>query len=157
MRADALEDALAESSGPTIVCAQAGNVNTGAVDPLRAICAAAREVGAWVHVDGAFGMWAATSPALRYLTEGMEQADSWATDAHKWLNVPYDSGLVFCAHPDAHRAAMGGRAGYLIHGSEGQRDELVAPPKILRFVFAAIAHAGIAEEGRGKESDPGFF
>jgi glutamate/tyrosine decarboxylase-like PLP-dependent enzyme len=132
MRADALEDALAESSGPTIVCAQAGNVNTGAVDPLRAICAASREVGAWVHVDGAFGMWAATSPALRYLTEGMEQADSWATDAHKWLNVPYDCGLVFCARPAAHQAAMGVHASYLVQSEDRERDEMDWNPDFSR-------------------------
>ncbi|MGH3102227.1 MAG: pyridoxal phosphate-dependent decarboxylase family protein, partial [Thermoleophilia bacterium] len=110
MRPDALRSALAESSGPTIVCAQAGNVNTGAFDPLDAICDAAGD--AWVHVDGAFGMWAAASPSLRHLVTGIERADSWATDAHKWLNVPYDSGLAFCAHPDVHRAAMGTQASY---------------------------------------------
>ena len=81
----------------------AGNVNTGAVDPLAAICEAAHARGAWVHVDGAFGLWAAASPARRHLVAGAEQADSLATDAHKWLNVPYDSGLVFVAHPEAHR------------------------------------------------------
>ena len=86
-------------TGPAIVCAQAGNVNSGAVDPVGRICDLAHEAGAWVHVDGAFGLWAAASPALRPLLAGVERADSWATDAHKWLNVPYDSGLVFCAHP----------------------------------------------------------
>src|ERR671916_296015 len=116
--------ALAEASGPTIVCAQAGNVNTGAFDPLREICEAAHEAGAWVHVDGAFGMWAAATPSLRHLVEGIERADSWATDAHKWLNVPYDSGLVFCAHQDAHRAAMGSHASYLVHSEGRERDEL---------------------------------
>jgi glutamate/tyrosine decarboxylase-like PLP-dependent enzyme len=118
MRPDALRTALAESvegfPGPTIVCAQAGNVDTGAFDLLGAVCAAAHEVGAWIHVDSAFGMWAAASPALRPLVEGIERADSWATDAHKWLNVPYDSGLVFCAHPAAHRAAIGLSASYLV-------------------------------------------
>src|SRR5918994_6328950 len=84
MRPDALRSALAESSGPTIVCAQVGNVNTGAFDPLDAICDAAGEAGAWVHVDGAFGMWAAASPVLRHLVRGVERADSWTTDAHKW-------------------------------------------------------------------------
>jgi glutamate/tyrosine decarboxylase-like PLP-dependent enzyme len=89
MRSDALRSALEEYSGPTIVCAQAGNINTGAFDHLDAICDAAGEAGAWVHVDGAFGMWAGASPALRHLVRGIEGADSWATDAHKWLNVPY--------------------------------------------------------------------
>jgi glutamate/tyrosine decarboxylase-like PLP-dependent enzyme len=122
MDAAALGEALAASQGPTIVCAQAGNVNTGAVDPLPAICAAAHEHGAWVHVDGAFGLWAAASPALRHLVAGVEQADSAATDAHKWLNVPYDSGLVFVAHPEAHRAAFSTVAGYLTPGQAGERD-----------------------------------
>src|SRR5438874_2716483 len=84
----------------SIVCAQLGNVNTGAFDPLPQIADAAEEAGAWLHVDGAFGMWAAASPTLRHLCAGVERADSWATDAHKWLNVPYDSGIVFCAHPE---------------------------------------------------------
>jgi glutamate/tyrosine decarboxylase-like PLP-dependent enzyme len=99
--------------GPTIVCAQAGNVNTGAVDPLAEICARARNSGAWVHVDGAFGLWAAAVPSLRHLVAGVEQADSWATDAHKWLNVPYDSGLAFVQDADALRAAMSVTAEYL--------------------------------------------
>jgi glutamate/tyrosine decarboxylase-like PLP-dependent enzyme len=113
---------LAALKGPTIVCAQAGNVNTGAVDPLPAICAAAHDHGAWVHVDGAFGLWAAASPALRHLVAGVGEADSVATDAHKWLNVPYDSGLVFVAHPEAHRAAFATVAGYLTPGQAGERD-----------------------------------
>ena len=122
MDAAALPEALAASKGPTIVCAQAGNVNTGAVDPLPAICAAAHDHGAWVHVDGAFGLWAAASPALRHLVAGAGEADSVATDAHKWLNVPYDSGLVFVAHPEAHRAAFATVAGYLAPGQAGERD-----------------------------------
>jgi glutamate/tyrosine decarboxylase-like PLP-dependent enzyme len=153
MRADALEDALAKSSGPTIVCAQAGNVNTGAVDPLRAICAAAREVGAWVHVDGAFGMWAATSPTLRYLTEGMEQADSWATDAHKWLNVPYDCGLVFCAHPAAHQAAMGIHASYLVHSDDRERDEMDWNPDFSRRARGFPVYAALRSLGRSGVTD----
>src|SRR5918993_1200392 len=122
MDAAALTGALAALQGPTIVCAQAGNVNTGAVDPLPAICAAAHDHGAWVHVDGAFGLWAAASPALAHLVAGAGEADSVATDAHKWLNVPYDSGLVFVAHPEAHRAAFATVAGYLTPGQAGQRD-----------------------------------
>jgi len=122
MRADALPEVLAACQGPTIVCAQAGNVNTGAFDPLAAVCAAAREREAWVHVDGAFGLWAAASPALRHLVEGVELADSWATDAHKWLNVPYDSGLAFVAHPDAHRAAFAKVASYFVTGQAQERD-----------------------------------
>jgi glutamate/tyrosine decarboxylase-like PLP-dependent enzyme len=117
----ALGEVLAAVEGPTIVCAQAGNVNTGAFDPLAAICAAGHDHGAWVHVDGAFGLWAGASPALRHLVAGVEQADSWATDAHKWLNVPYDSGLVFVAHPQAHRAAFAKVASYLTPGQGGER------------------------------------
>jgi glutamate/tyrosine decarboxylase-like PLP-dependent enzyme len=113
--ADALAAALAEGSGgPTIVCLQAGNVNTGAVDALRPACEAAHAAGAWVHVDGAFGLWAGASPATRALVDGVELADSWAADGHKWLNVPYDSGYAFCAHPDDHVAAMSFTAAYLV-------------------------------------------
>ncbi len=109
-------------SGPTIVCLQAGNVNSGAFDDLAAATAVAHDHGAWVHVDGAFGLWATANPATRHLTTGVESADSWATDGHKWLNVPYDSGYAFCAHPDAHAAAMSFTAAYLTgHGEGGVR------------------------------------
>src|SRR5829696_8389644 len=153
MQADALSAALAESSGPTIVCAQVGNVNTGAVDPLHAICVAAREADAWVHVDGAFGMWATASPILRHLVEGIEQADSWATDAHKWLNVPYDCGLVFCAHPQAHRAAMGSRAGYLVHAAGGERDALDYNPEHSRRARGFAVYAALRALGRRGVAD----
>jgi glutamate/tyrosine decarboxylase-like PLP-dependent enzyme len=122
MRPDALEWALSASSGPTIVCAQAGNVNTGAFDPLTPIAELTREHGAWLHVDGAFGLWAAGSPRYRHLASGVERADSWTTDAHKWLNVPYDSGIVIVRHPAAHRAAMSQTAAYLIPADGEQRD-----------------------------------
>jgi glutamate/tyrosine decarboxylase-like PLP-dependent enzyme len=123
LRLDALRSVLADGGGPTIVCLQAGDVNTGAVDPIADAVAIARAHGAWVHVDGAFGLWAAASPTLRPLVAGLELADSWATDAHKWLNVPYDCGLVFVAHPEAHQAAMlAERAGYLPVGTAGNRD-----------------------------------
>jgi glutamate/tyrosine decarboxylase-like PLP-dependent enzyme len=105
--------------GPTIVCLQAGNVNSGAFDDLTAATRAAHDHGAWVHVDGAFGLWATANPATRHLTAGVETADSWATDGHKWLNVPYDSGYAFCAHPDAHAAAMSLTASYLSGQGEG--------------------------------------
>ncbi|MEP6782907.1 MAG: aminotransferase class V-fold PLP-dependent enzyme [Acidobacteriota bacterium] len=121
MRADALADALATSRGPTIVCAQAGNVSTGATDPLDAIVAAAHANGAWVHVDGAFGLWAAAVPELRAQVSGIETADSWATDAHKWLNVPYDSGLAIVADAAPHRAAMSLKASYLQRGGDEER------------------------------------
>jgi glutamate/tyrosine decarboxylase-like PLP-dependent enzyme len=103
---------------PTIVCLQAGNVNTGACDQLRPAGELAREAGAWVHVDGAFGLWAAASPTHRHLVDGLELADSWACDGHKWLNVPYDSGFALCAHPAVHVAAVSYTAPYLV-GSGG--------------------------------------
>jgi glutamate/tyrosine decarboxylase-like PLP-dependent enzyme len=106
---------------PTIVCLQAGNVNTGACDDLRAAATLAHERGAWVHVDGAFGLWAAASATHRQLVDGVELCDSWATDGHKWLNVPYDAGYAICAHPESHRAAMSFTAAYLT----GQGDDTV--------------------------------
>jgi len=110
----ALAAALARDAGrPTIVCAQAGNVNTGACDDLRAAAQAARAARAWLHVDGAFGLWAAASPRTRDLVRGIELADSWTCDGHKWLNVPYDSGYAICAHPDVHATAMAYTASYL--------------------------------------------
>jgi glutamate/tyrosine decarboxylase-like PLP-dependent enzyme len=111
-------DALPALSPDTIVCIQAGNVNTGAFDPAAEICAAAHDAGAWVHVDGAFGLWAAATPRLAPLVAGFADADSWATDAHKWLNVPYDSGLAFVRNPAHLRAAMTVGAAYLIAGSD---------------------------------------
>lgn len=117
MRADELRRILAGLAGPTIVCAQAGNVNTGAFDPIAEIAAATNERGAWLHLDGAFGLWAAASPALRGHLAGAERAQSWATDAHKWLNVPYDCGIVFVADSAAHQAAMSVTAAYLVRGA----------------------------------------
>jgi glutamate/tyrosine decarboxylase-like PLP-dependent enzyme len=109
-----LERVLASGpDGPTIVCLQAGNVNTGASDDLRGGTEAARRRGAWVHVDGAFGLWAAASPSVRHLVDGVELADSWGVDGHKWLNVPYDSGFALCAHPEVHAAAVSYTAAYL--------------------------------------------
>jgi glutamate/tyrosine decarboxylase-like PLP-dependent enzyme len=118
-----LERVLAAGEpGPTIVSLQAGNVNSGAFDDLAAGIVVARAQGAWVHVDGAFGLWAGANPATRHLVAGVESADSWATDGHKWLNVPYDSGYAFCAHPDAHAAAMSYDAAYLTgQGQAGVR------------------------------------
>ncbi|HEY8755872.1 MAG TPA: aminotransferase class V-fold PLP-dependent enzyme [Candidatus Dormibacteraeota bacterium] len=107
------------SAGPTVVCLQAGNVNSGAFDDITTAAEVAHDHGAWVHVDGAFGLWAAANPATRHLVDGVEAADSWATDGHKWLNVPYDCGYVFCAHPDAHAAAMSYTAAYLSGQGEG--------------------------------------
>jgi glutamate/tyrosine decarboxylase-like PLP-dependent enzyme len=144
---DELRRALEAADGPTIVCAQAGNVNSGAFDSFGQVCELAHERDAWVHVDGAFGLWAAVSPTRKHLVRGIELADSWATDAHKWLNVPYDSGLAFCAHPDSHRAAMSVHASYLIHAEGSERDSMDWNPEFSRRarsfpVYAAIAHLG---------------
>jgi glutamate/tyrosine decarboxylase-like PLP-dependent enzyme len=117
MRADALAGTLAGLDRPALVCAQAGNVNTGAFDPLPAIVAAVRANGGWLHVDGAFGLWAAVDPARRSLVDGVGLADSWTTDAHKWLNVPYDAGLSFVADASAHQAAMTLGAAYYVETS----------------------------------------
>ena len=106
--ADALREALRGSAGPAIVCAQAGNVNTGASDPFTAIAEACEGAGAWLHVDGAFGLWAAASPRFEHLVEGVERADSWATDAHKWLNVPYDCGRRLLPASGSPRGRDGG-------------------------------------------------
>jgi glutamate/tyrosine decarboxylase-like PLP-dependent enzyme len=149
MDPEALAQALGRSEGPTIVCAQSGNVNTGSCDALDEIAPATREAGAWLHVDGAFGLWAAASPQLRHLVRGAELADSWSTDAHKWLNVPYDNGIAFCAHPDAHRAAMSVRASYLIHADPGgPRDQLDWNPEFSRRARGFTVYAAIRSLGR---------
>jgi glutamate/tyrosine decarboxylase-like PLP-dependent enzyme len=141
-------DELRLGDEPTIVCAQAGEVNTGAFDPLDAIadaCAAAPN--AWLHVDGAFGLWAAAVPSLRHLVRGVERADSWATDAHKWLNVPYDCGVLFCAHPQAHSGAMSGRAAYLVYGEE-ERDQMDWNPESSRRARGFAVYAALRSLGR---------
>ena len=152
---DALADALDDRSGggptPTIVCTQAGEVNTGAIDPLAEICEVAHAAGAWVHVDGAFGLWAAASPSLRPTLAGVEQADSWATDFHKWLNVPYDSGFVACADPDAHRGALGVRAAYLVHADDdpaAARDQVDWNPEFSRRGRGFAVYAALQSLGR---------
>jgi glutamate/tyrosine decarboxylase-like PLP-dependent enzyme len=151
MMPDALREALGGGDGPSIICAQVGNVNTGSCDPMVEIADIADETGAWLHVDGAFGLWAAASPALRHLVAGVERADSWATDAHKWLNVPYDCGIAFCAHPEAHQAAMSVHAGYLVHAdADGPRDQLDWNPEFSRrargfSVYAAIHSLGLRD------------
>jgi len=150
MRADALADALRGGSGPTIVCAQAGEVNTGAFDPLTEIAASCKDARAWLHVDGAFGIWAAVSPRFRHLVAGVELADSWTTDAHKWLNVPYDSGIVLCAHPESHRNAMTVTASYLIQdeGTRRVRDEVDWVPEFSRRARGFAVYAGLRSLGR---------
>jgi glutamate/tyrosine decarboxylase-like PLP-dependent enzyme len=148
MRPDALEQELDRCDGPTIVCAQAGHVATGAFDPFDAIVSIAHRRGAWVHVDGAFGLWAAASPLLRGLAAGVERADSWATDAHKWLNVPYDCGIVICAHSSAHRAAMSQFASYLVRGGEEERNGMDWVPEASRRARAVPVYATLRALGR---------
>ena len=144
----ALRDALGE--GPVIVSAQAGEVNTGAFDPLPEIADACEAAGAWLHVDGAFGIWAAVSPRLRHLVAGLERADSWTTDAHKWLNVPYDSGIVLCRHPESHRAAMTTTASYLIQdeGARRVRDQVDWVPEFSRRARGFAVYAALRSLGR---------
>jgi glutamate/tyrosine decarboxylase-like PLP-dependent enzyme len=139
---------LESSDVPTIVCAQAGNVNTGAFDPFPEISTATREHGAWLHVDGAFGLWAGASPRLRHLVEGVELADSWATDGHKWLNVPYDSGIVACAHPESHRASMSLRAPYLIRPDDSDRVGTDWTPESSRRARAFAVWAALRSLGK---------
>ena len=153
MRPDALEWALSATSGPTIVCAQVGNVNTGACDPLVEIGELTRENGAWLHVDGAFGLWAAASPAYRRLVSGLADADSWTTDGHKWLNVPYDSGIVIVRHPAAHRAAMSQTAAYLPPGQGEQRDGTDWVPEASRRARAVPIYAVLRMLGRSGLAD----
>ncbi|HEV8527731.1 MAG TPA: aminotransferase class V-fold PLP-dependent enzyme [Actinomycetes bacterium] len=149
MRADLLGEELRRCDGPIIVCAQAGDVNSGAFDPLGQICDVAHEHGAWVHVDGAFGLWAAASPDRRHLIAGIENADSCGTDGHKWLNVPYDSGLAFVADPVAHRQAMSLlAASYLVFGEGAERDNANWVPEMSRRARGFPIWAAIRELGR---------
>ena len=142
-------DALPRLSGPTIVCAQAGNLHSGAFDPLPAICDWAHAADAWVHVDGAFGLWAAAVPALAELTVGLAGADSWATDFHKWLNTPYDSGLAIVRDADALRAAMAITADYLPTDSLSRNPSDFAPElsRRARGVEVWAALRGLGREG----------
>jgi glutamate/tyrosine decarboxylase-like PLP-dependent enzyme len=149
MRADALREALAGNDGPAIVCAKAGEVNTGSFDPFEEIADAAEEAGAWLHVDGAFGLWAAASPRFAHLVAGAERADSWATDGHKWLNVPYDCGIVLCAHPEPHRRATSVYADYLVQSDEGgPRDQMDWTPEFSRRARGFTVYAAIRSLGR---------
>jgi glutamate/tyrosine decarboxylase-like PLP-dependent enzyme len=147
---DALARALeADSGSPAIVCVQAGNVNTGACDDLAAACDAGHRQGAWVHVDGAFGLWAAVSPTKRSLVDGIERADSWAVDGHKWLNVPYDTGYVFCADTEAHAASMSYTAAYLVGQGEGPvRSPADYVPESSRRARGFATWAALRELGR---------
>jgi glutamate/tyrosine decarboxylase-like PLP-dependent enzyme len=140
-------DLMPAISGPTIVCAQAGNVNTGAFDPIGAICERAHSAGAWLHVDGAFGLWAAAAPLRRNLTAGLAGADSWATDAHKWLNVPYDCGLAFVRDGEALKAAMAISAEYLPTQSEF-RNPCDFTPELSRRARGVEVWAALRSLGR---------
>ncbi|MFC5576901.1 pyridoxal phosphate-dependent decarboxylase family protein [Lysobacter niabensis] len=147
MRADLLHELLDTLEGPTIVCAQAGNVNTGAFDPLNEIAALTNAHGAWLHVDGAFGLWARASRRHRVLAEGIELADSWATDAHKWLNVPYDCGIAIVRHADAHRRAMTSTAAYLIQTQGAERDAVDWVPEFSRRARGVPVYATLRALG----------
>ena len=139
-------DRLPRIAGPTIVCIQAGNVNTGAFDPARELCEMGHEAGAWVHVDGAFGLWAAASPRFSQLTRGLERADSWAVDAHKWLNVPYDSGIALVRDAAHLRAAMSASAAYLPQG--GRREPCDYTPEMSRRARGIEVWAALRGLGR---------
>jgi len=139
---------------PAIVCMQAGNVNTGAFDPAEAICERAHSSGAWVHIDGAFGLWAAASPKYEHLIEGAGGADSWATDAHKWLNVPYDSGLAFVKDAAALKDAMSLTAAYLPQGEHREPSQYT--PELSRRARGVEIWAALKSLGRAGPAHGGF-
>jgi len=147
MRADRMPDI----DGPTILCLQAGNVNSGAFDPAATLIPTAKQTGAWVHVDGAFGMWAAAAPALRSLTSGFEQADSWAVDAHKWLNVPYDSGIALVREPQGLADALSINAAYIMPGAD--TDPIDFSPEASQRMRGADIWAAIKSLGRAGVAD----
>ena len=148
-----LERALAKWRGqPTVVLLQAGDLNIGAYDDFAELIPLAHRYGAWVHVDGAFGLWAGASPKLRHLLAGVDAADSWATDGHKWLNVPYDSGYAFVADADSHRASMSHRASYLTHAEEA-RDQMDWNPEWSRRGRGVATYAALRQLGRAGVAD----
>ena len=140
-------DKLPRLTAPSILCVQAGNVNSGAFDPFEPLCAAARDAGAWIHVDGAFGLWARASGALSNMTHGLELADSWATDAHKWLNVPYDSGIAFVRDGQALQSAMAITAEYL-PGQSARRNPADFTPELSRRARGIEVYAALLSLGR---------
>jgi glutamate/tyrosine decarboxylase-like PLP-dependent enzyme len=144
----ALAEAMGDVTGPAILCLQAGNLHSGAFDPMRESIAIAHEHGAWAHVDGAFGLWAAASPALREQLDGLDTADSWATDAHKTLNVPYDCGLAIVADPEAVRSAFGVRTSYLIRDEHGPADPFEKVPEMSRRARGLPVWAVLRSLGR---------
>jgi glutamate/tyrosine decarboxylase-like PLP-dependent enzyme len=145
-----LAKTLREGTGPAIVIAQVGDVNTGAIDPMAQIADIVHEYGAWLHVDGAFGLWASASPRLRSLVDGVERADSWATDGHKWLNVPYDCGFAIVRDPDAQRAALSSLAGaeYIPPIEHGERYNAEWVPEFSRRARGFPVYAAIRSLGR---------
>jgi glutamate/tyrosine decarboxylase-like PLP-dependent enzyme len=154
MRPEALAEVLRAARGPVIVCAQAGNVNSGAFDPFPAIVELARGHQAWLHVDGAFGMWAQACPSRRHLTAGVAGADSWAVDGHKWLNVPYDCGYAITAHPDSHRAAFASTAAYYVKGGPDEpRDGGDWVPEASRRARGIATWAALRSLGRTGVAD----
>ena len=148
MRADELAPVLAAADSPAIVCAQAGNVDTGAFDPFEEIVRACRDAGAWCHVDGAFGLWAAAAPGRAHLTAGVAGADSWALDAHKWLNVPYESALAIVADPASLSAAMALTAAYLTTAAPHERNGADWAPEASRRARAFPIYAALRQLGR---------
>jgi glutamate/tyrosine decarboxylase-like PLP-dependent enzyme len=148
IRVDALREALEAVDGPAILCLQAGNLHSGASDPMRSAIEAAHKHGAWVHVDGAFGLWAAASPWLRGQLDGVETADSWATDAHKTLNVPYDCGVAIIAKPNLARAALGTQTAYLIQDAAGASDPYDLVPELSRRARGVPVWAALRQLGR---------
>lgn len=149
---EALAEKLSKQEGPTLLLLQAGDINIGAYDSFADLIPIAKRYGAWVHVDGAFGLWAAASPRLRYLVKGIEAADSWATDGHKWLNVPFDSGFAFVADAEAHRASLSIRAAYLTHASDA-RDQMDWNPEWSRRARGFPAYAALRQLGRDGLTD----
>ncbi|CAN5339170.1 aminotransferase class V-fold PLP-dependent enzyme [soil metagenome] len=147
-RVDELSARLEAAEGPIILCLQAGNLHSGAFDPMREAIEIAHEHGAWVHVDGAFGLWAAASPTLRPQLDGLETADSWATDAHKTLNVPYDCGVAIIANPDLSRAALGTETAYLIRDAAGAPDPYDLVPELSRRARGVPVWAALRQLGR---------
>ena len=148
MQPDGLRAALAEIEAPVIVCAQAGEVNTGSYDPFSEIVEIVRQTDAWLHVDGAFGLWVAASPERRHLVHGVTAADSWATDGHKWLNVPYDCGLMFCTQPASHNASMTMKASYFEGQGKWVRDAVDWTPESSRRGRAFTVYAALRSLGR---------
>jgi len=148
MQAEALQNEFEKDSvSPSIVVLQAGDINTGAYDDFQALIPIAKRQRAWVHVDGAFGLWAGASPTYKHLLESFETADSWATDGHKWLNVPFDCGYAFVAHPKAHHAAMSHRASYLTFHAEA-RDQIDWNPEWSRRARGFATYAALRQLGR---------